>query len=85
MKRLIAAFAVTVLIWAQPAAAQSILRDAGNRIAVRGNVRADDSRPPGLSPRDVKIVLINDDSINAFVGAGRSSMSIRGCSRRRTM
>ncbi len=76
MKRLIAAFAVTVLVWAQPAAAQSILRDAENE-SLFADMSAPMIKAAGLSPRDVKIVLINDDSINAFVAAGRSSMSIR--------
>ncbi|WP_294268541.1 M48 family metalloprotease [Sphingomonas yabuuchiae] len=70
MKRLIAAFAVTVLVWAQPAAAQSILRDAETE-SLFADMSAPMIKAAGLSPRDVKIVLINDDSINAFVAGGQ--------------
>lgn len=71
MKRLIAAFAASILLWAQPAAAQSILRDAETE-----SLFSDMSRPmilaAGLSPNTVKVVLINDDSINAFVVGGQT-------------
>lgn len=71
MKRLVAAFAVLLLVWTQPAVAQSILRDAETEAMF-----ADMSRPivlaAGLSPRNVRFVLINDDSINAFVAGGQT-------------
>ncbi|MBI0476823.1 peptidase M48 [Sphingomonas sp. MA1305] len=71
MKRLIAVAAATILLAAQPAAAQSILRDAETEAMF-----ADMSNPlikaAGLSPRDVKVVLINDESINAFVAGGQT-------------
>ena len=71
MKRLIAAFAVSILLWVQPAAAQSILRDAETEALF-----ADMSRPmilaAGLSPNTVRVILINDDSINAFVVGGQN-------------
>ncbi len=55
---------------AQPAMAQSILRDAETELLLR-----DMSRPlieaAGLSPRNVEIVLIHDKSINAFVAGGQ--------------
>jgi predicted Zn-dependent protease len=70
MKRLIAAFAATTVLWAQPAAAQSILRDAETE-ALFAEMSAPIVKAAGLSPRDVKIVLINDDSINAFVAGGQ--------------
>ncbi|MEG3091283.1 M48 family metalloprotease [Sphingomonas sp. PB1R3] len=70
MKRLIAAFAATAVLWAQPAAAQSILRDAETE-ALFAEMSAPIVKAAGLSPRDVKIVLINDDSINAFVAGGQ--------------
>ena len=58
------AFSVT----AQPAAAQSILRDAETEALFN-----DMSRPlieaAGLSPANVKIVLVHDRSINAFVAS----------------
>ena len=59
-------FAVT----ARPAMAQSILRDAETEALF-----ADMSRPlveaAGLRPENVKIVLIHDRSINAFVAGGQ--------------
>ena len=55
---------------AQPAAAQSILRDAESEMLFR-----DMSRPiiiaAGLRPENVQVVLINDKSINAFVAGGQ--------------
>jgi predicted Zn-dependent protease len=55
---------------AQPAAAQSILRDAETETLLR-----DISRPlieaSGLRPEDVQVVLIHDQSINAFVAGGQ--------------
>ncbi|KQR83102.1 M48 family metalloprotease [Sphingomonas sp. Leaf343] len=62
--------AMAALLWTQPAAAQSILRDAETE-----SLFADMSAPliaaAGLRPRDVKIVLVNDNSINAFVAGGQ--------------
>jgi predicted Zn-dependent protease len=70
MKRLCAAFAASLLVWAQPAAAQSILRDAETEAMFN-----DMARPlilaAGLSPNNVHVVLINDDSINAFTAGGQ--------------
>jgi predicted Zn-dependent protease len=55
---------------AQPAAAQSVLRDAETETLLR-----DISRPlvaaAGLRPEDVQIVLIHDRTINAFVAGGQ--------------
>ena len=71
MKRLIAALAATVLLWAQPAVAQSVLRDAETEALF-----ADMARPlviaAGLSPNNVRVVLLNDDSINAFTAGGQT-------------
>jgi predicted Zn-dependent protease len=54
----------------QPASAQSILRDSETELLFR-----DMSRPliqaAGLDPANVKVVLINDDEINAFVAGGQ--------------
>ena len=54
----------------QPASAQSVLRDSETELMFR-----DMSRPliqaAGLDPANVKIVLINDDEINAFVAGGQ--------------
>ncbi len=58
------------LFAARPAMAQSILRDAETEAML-----ADMSRPmiiaAGLSPNNVRVVLINDQSINAFVAGGQ--------------
>jgi predicted Zn-dependent protease len=66
MMALLLAFAV-----ARPAAAQSILRDSETELLFR-----DMSRPlvqaAGLDPANVKIVLINDPEINAFVVGGQA-------------
>lgn len=71
MKNIAAAIALSLLGIAEPAAAQSILRDAETEAMF-----ADMSRPliiaAGLNPRDVKVVLINDPSINAFVATGQT-------------
>lgn len=71
MKRLFAGLAASLLVWAQPAVAQSILRDAETEAMFN-----DMSRPlilaAGLSPNNVRIVLINDDSINAFTAGGQT-------------
>ena len=54
----------------QPVSAQSVLRDSETELMFR-----DMSRPliqaAGLDPANVKIVLINDDEINAFVAGGQ--------------
>jgi len=71
MKRYVAIFAAMILIWVQPARAQSILRDAETEAMFK-----DMSRQmiiaAGLSPNNVQVVLINDDSINAFVVGGQT-------------
>jgi predicted Zn-dependent protease len=70
MKRILALLSAALLLWVQPAAAQSILRDAETEALL-----ADMSRPiiiaAGLSPNNVRVVLINDPSINAFVAGGQ--------------
>ncbi|SEN79823.1 Putative Zn-dependent protease, contains TPR repeats [Sphingomonas gellani] len=71
MKRAFAAFATIVLLWAQPAAAQSILRDAETE-TMFADMSAPLIKAAGLSPRNVQVVLINDDSINAFVAGGQT-------------
>lgn len=71
MKWLFAGLAASLLIWAQPAAPKSILRDAETEAMFN-----DMSRPlilaAGLSPNNVRVVLINDDSINAFTAGGQT-------------
>jgi predicted Zn-dependent protease len=71
MKRFIAAATVALLLWTQPAQAQSILRDAETE-TMFAEMSAPLVKAAGLSPRDVKVVLINDDSINAFVVGGQT-------------
>ena len=66
-----ATVAATLALAVQPAAAQSILRDAETEALFQ-----DMSRPiiaaAGLDPRNVDIVLINDGSINAFTAGGQA-------------
>jgi predicted Zn-dependent protease len=68
--RLLMLVALSFAIIAQPAAAQSILRDAETETLLR-----DMARPlveaAGLRPEDVQIVLVHDQSINAFVIGGQ--------------
>jgi predicted Zn-dependent protease len=55
---------------AQPAAAQSVLRDAETEAMFR-DISAPLIEAAGLRPADVRIVLIQDQSINAFVAGGQ--------------
>ncbi len=72
MKRFAALIALLCLslFAARPAMAQSILRDAETEAML-----ADMTRPiiqaAGLSPNNVRVVLVNDPSINAFVAGGQ--------------
>lgn len=69
VRRLMLALILALAI-AQPAAAQQILRDSETE-----KLFADMSRPliegAQLDPRNVRIVLINDPEINAFVAGGQ--------------
>jgi len=69
VRLMIAILAVYALV-AQPASAQSILRDAETEALL-----AEMSRPlieaAGLDPRNVQVVLIFDKEINAFVAGGQ--------------
>ena len=68
--RLLMLLALSFAAMVQPASAQSILRDAETEALLR-----DISRPlieaAGLRPDDVRVVLIYDNSINAFVAGGQ--------------
>lgn len=68
--RCTAAVAALALL-AQPAAAQSVLRDAETEALLK-----DMARPliaaSGLDPKNVDIVLVNDPSVNAFVAGGQA-------------
>ena len=55
---------------AQPAAAQSVLRDAETE-AFLDEISAPLIEASGLEPSNVDVVLINDQSINAFVAGGQ--------------
>lgn len=70
MKRIYALLSAALLLWIQPAAAQSLLRDAETEALFN-----DMARPlfiaAGLSPANAKVVLIQDSSINAFVAGGQ--------------
>ena len=61
---------VLVFAAARPAAAQSVLRDSETELLFR-----DVSKPlieaAGLDPNSVKVVLLNDSEINAFVAGGQ--------------
>ncbi|WP_235199546.1 M48 family metalloprotease [Sphingomonas sp. RIT328] len=63
--------AAAALVCAAPVQAQSILRDAETE-AMFSDMSVPLIKAAGLSPRDVKVVLINDDSINAFVAGGQT-------------
>lgn len=71
MKRTLAAFATAILIWTQPAHAQSLLRDAETE-SLFHDMSAPLVKAAGLNPRDVQFALVNDDSINAFVVGGQT-------------
>jgi predicted Zn-dependent protease len=62
---------VAVGLTLQPVHAQSILRDAETE-ALFDEMSAPLIRAAGLEPRNVKIVLIGDNSINAFVAGGQA-------------
>jgi predicted Zn-dependent protease len=69
LARLIALLAAVSLV-AQPAAAQSILRDAETE-ALLQEMAEPLAQAAGLAPGNLEIVLINDPSINAFVAGGQ--------------
>ncbi len=64
------AFLAALLLTVQPAAAQSVLRDAETE-AMLEDMAAPLVRAAGLDPGNVDIVLINNPSINAFVAGGQ--------------
>jgi len=73
LRRLLARCLTALLIvtlGAQPALAQSILRDAETELLLR-----DMSTPliaaAGLDPRNVDVVMVGSNSINAFVAGGQ--------------
>ena len=58
------------LLAAQPASAQSLLRDAETE-ALFADMSRDIIVAAGLSPANVRVVLLQDKSINAFVAGGQ--------------
>jgi predicted Zn-dependent protease len=64
------AAAVLALV-AQPAAAQSLLRDAETEALFR-DIAAPLAQAAGLRPGDLKIALVQDSDINAFVIGGQT-------------
>lgn len=68
--RLIGMVVLAGLVLAPPAAAQSILRDAETE-AMLADMSRDIIRAAGLSPANVRVVMIQDPSINAFVAGGQ--------------
>lgn len=72
MKRLVSLFALMLLVCiANPAFAQSILRDAESE-ALFADMSRDLIKAANLQPNNVRIVLIGDPSINAFVAGGQA-------------
>ena len=69
--RTLTTIAAAAVIAAQPAMAQSILRDAETE-AFFDEISAPLIQAAGLDPNNVDIVLINDKSINAFVAGGQA-------------
>ena len=69
--RLMMVALVLAMAAARPAAAQSVLRDSETELLFR-----DLSRPlieaAGLDPRSVRLVLVNDPEINAFVAGSQN-------------
>ena len=68
--RAVVAIVVAITLSAQPAMAQSILRDAETE-AFFDEISEPLILAAGLDPANVDIVLINDKSINAFVAGGQ--------------
>ena len=65
------AFIAMAVLLVQPAAAQSVLRDAETE-AFLNDISNPLVEAAGLAPGNVEIVLINDPSINAFVAGGQA-------------
>ncbi len=71
MKRLLAACSAAIFVCAQPAAAQSVLRDAETE-AMFAEMIQPLAKAAGMTPRDVKVVLLQDPDINAFTAGGQT-------------
>ena len=62
---------IAVLALTSPAAAQSVLRDSETEAFFR-DISKDMIVAAGLDPRSVQIILVGDQSINAFVTGGQN-------------
>ena len=71
MLQQIAVLFAAIAMAVQPAAAQSILRDAETE-ALFQDMSAPLIKAAGLDPNNVNVVLIGDPSINAFVAGGQT-------------
>jgi predicted Zn-dependent protease len=71
MRRTAIIAALTATLCAQPAMAQSVLRDAETE-AFFDEISEPLIKAAGLDPAHVDIILINDKSINAFVAGGQA-------------
>jgi predicted Zn-dependent protease len=69
--RRLVALVVMLALCVQPAAAQSVLRDAETEAFFK-EISEPLIRAAGLDPANVEIVLIGDRSINAFVAGGQT-------------
>jgi predicted Zn-dependent protease len=69
--RLLCFLAAVLAITARPALAQSMLRDAETEAFFR-DLTKPLAEAGGLDPRSVQVMLINDNSINAFVAGGQN-------------
>ncbi|WP_166040367.1 M48 family metalloprotease [Sphingosinicella sp. YJ22] len=70
LARLLLLLVLSFAFVARPAMAQSVLRDAETEALFR-DMSAPLIEAAGLRPADVRIVLLNDASINAFVAGGQ--------------
>lgn len=70
LRRLVAVVAAAAMFAAQPAVAQSMLRDAETE-QLLADMSRDIITAAGLSPKNVSVVVLNDKSINAFVAGGQ--------------
>ena len=68
--RIAIAILLSMAALVRPALAQSILRDAETE-ALFADMSAPLIRAAGLDPKNVKVVMINDKTINAFVAGGQ--------------
>ena len=75
MKHFLALLTTAAVLMAQPAVAQaqgaSVLRDAETE-AMFADMIAPLAKAAGLAPRDVKVMLIQDEEINAFTAGGQT-------------